>query len=142
MKQAVFLMASIWLCGAHFTTGAQTTRMEGKLVQGMPVQAQPAAQAAADISGKWHFTLNTDGGDREQNALFKVAADQVTGKWDTADVKGTYKEGDLDLAFPFTSDEAGMTATFKVKGKLKDGKLVGTWEFGDYSGTLTGTRGN
>jgi hypothetical protein len=73
-------------------------------------------------------------------ALFKLDGGQVTGKWDTTDVKGTYKDGDLDLAFPLNSEEAGMTATFKVKGKLKDGKLVGNWEFSEYSGTFTAAK--
>jgi hypothetical protein len=99
-----------------------------------------AGTAKTDIAGKWHFTLNTEGGDREAVALFKLDGDQVTGKWDTTDVKGTYKDGDLDLAFPLNSEEAGMTATLKVKGKLKDGKLVGNWEFSEYSGTFTAAK--
>ncbi len=65
----------------------------------------------------------------------------MTGKWNnSADVKGTYKDGALDLAFPYNSDEAGMTATLKMKGKLQDGKLTGNWEFADYSGTFVATR--
>ena len=104
-------------------------------------QSPPPAAASDDISGKWHFVYNTEGGDRDSSADFKLQGDQVTGKWNsTADVKGTYKNGDLDLAFPYNSEEAGMTATLKMKGKLKDGKLVGNWEFADYSGAFTGTR--
>lgn len=98
------------------------------------------AAATSDLTGKWHFTLNTEGGDREVEALFKVDGDQVTGTWDKTDVKGTYKDGDLDLAFPLNSEEAGMTATLKIKGKLKADKLSGNWEFSEYSGTFTAAK--
>jgi hypothetical protein len=110
------------------------------MIPGQTQQSQPAV-ASVEIAGKWHFTLNTDGGDRDVEALFKVDGDQLTGKWDTTDVKGTYKDGDLELAFPLHSEEAGMTATLKVKGKLKDGRLIGNWEYSEYSGTFTATKG-
>ena len=93
-----------------------------------------------DISGKWHFVYQTEGGERENDANFKVDGEQVTGKYGSADVKGTFKDGELDLAFPYNSDEAGMTATLKMKGKLKDGKLTGNWQYGDYDGTFVATR--
>lgn len=111
-----------------------------RVMRGARPQPPQAAGGTVDIGGAWHFTLNTEGGDREAVALFKLDGGQVTGKWDTTDVKGTYKDGDLDLAFPLNSEEAGMTATFKVKGKLKDGKLVGNWEFSEYSGTFTAAK--
>ena len=102
---------------------------------------QAAAAPANDISGKWHFIYQTEGGDRDSDADFKLDGDQVTGKWNgTANVKGTFKDGSLDLAFPYNSDEASMTATLKMKGKLQDGKLTGNWEFADYSGTFVATR--
>lgn len=103
-------------------------------------QAAQAPASSADISGKWHFIYQTEGGERENDGNFIVNGDQVSGKYASADVKGTYKDGDLNLAFPFDSDEAGMKAILKMKGKLKDGKLVGTWEFADYSGEFTATR--
>ncbi len=99
-----------------------------------------SANSTSDISGKWHFVFQTDGGDRENDADFKLEGDQVTGKWNSAAVKGTFKDGDLNLAFPYTSDEAGMTATLKLKGKLAAGKLGGTWEYGEYSGAFTAGR--
>jgi hypothetical protein len=101
---------------------------------------QQAAAGSSDITGKWHFVFQTEGGDRENEADFKLRGDQVTGKWNSTDVKGTFKDGDLNLAFPYTSDEAGMTATLKLKGKLADGKLAGTWEYSEYTGMFTATR--
>jgi hypothetical protein len=97
-------------------------------------------QAADDISGKWHFVNQTQGGERESDAVFHLDGEQVTGKYSGADVKGTFSHGDLDLAFPFNSDEAGMTSTLKLKGKLKDGRLTGNWQFADYDGTFVATR--
>jgi hypothetical protein len=96
----------------------------------------------AGINGKWHFVMDTPGGDRLIDADFTVAADgKVTGKWGTTDVAGTYKDGKLDLSFQTTSEETGQTAPLKLVGKLDDtGALIGTWEFSAYDGTFKATR--
>ena len=96
----------------------------------------------AGINGKWHFVMDTPGGDRMIDADFTVASDgKVTGKWGTTDVAGTYKDGKLDLNFSTTSEESGETAPLKVVAKLDStGALVGTWEFSAYSGTFKATR--
>jgi hypothetical protein len=96
--------------------------------------------ADPDIAGKWHFVLDTPGGDREVDAEFMVDGGKVTGKWGTTDVAGTYSDGKLTLAFPFTSEEAGDTATMKVTGKLDSGSLTGDWEFSSYAGTFKASR--
>ena len=106
--------------------------------------ARPVANAQeSPINGKWHFVLDTPGGDREVDCDFTVGGDgKVTGKFGETDVAGTYKEGQLDLNFEFTSDEAGETAAMRIAGKLDDAiaALVGTWEFSSYSGTFKATR--
>jgi hypothetical protein len=96
----------------------------------------------AGINGKWHFVMDTPGGDRLIDADFTVAADgTVTGKWGTSEVAGTYKDGKLDLNFSTTSEESGQTAPLKLVGKLDDaGALVGTWEFSSYGGEFKATR--
>jgi len=101
-------------------------------------QAQPVL--GADISGKWNFQLETDGGPREVSPTFHLGGTKVTGKWDTADVKGTFVDGKLDLAFPLTSAEAGMTGTLKVSGELQGEELSGKWEFEGYTGTFKAKR--
>jgi hypothetical protein len=103
--------------------------------------ATPAATANG-INGQWHFVLETPGGDREVDADFTVDNDgNVTGKWGPSDVAGTYKEGKLDLTFPFTSDEVGTTADMKITGKLDESAaLAGDWEFSEYNGTYKATR--
>jgi len=65
----------------------------------------------------------------------------VTGKFGTTDVAGIYKEGQLDLNFPFTSDEAGVTADMKITGKLDEAAAInGSWDFSAYNGTFKATR--
>src|SRR6185369_10978167 len=83
------------------------------------VMGRPVANAQdAGINGKWHFVLETPGGDREVDADFTVDADgNVTGKWGNSDVAGIYKEGKLALDFQFTSEEVGATAAMKIDGK-------------------------
>jgi hypothetical protein len=111
------------------------------LIMGRPaLHAQDAA--ANGINGKWHFVLETPGGDREVDAEFTVDNDgNVTGKWGPSDVAGVYKEGKLDLKFQFTSDEVGTTADMTITGKLDEtAALAGDWEFSEYNGTYKATR--
>jgi hypothetical protein len=96
----------------------------------------------AGINGKWHFVLETPGGDREVDADLAVDSDgNVTGKWGSADVAGTYKDGKLALDFQFTSEEVGATAAMKIDGKLDEtAALAGNWAFTEYNGTYKATR--
>jgi hypothetical protein len=99
------------------------------------------AQGAATIDGKWHFVLDTPGGDREVDSEFAVDKDgKVTGTWGTAAVAGTFADGKLNMSFTITSDEAGETAPIKITGKLDQGDLTGDWEFTSYSGTFKASR--
>lgn len=107
------------------------------------VMGSPTAQAQdKSVGGKWHFVLETPGGEREVDADFTVDADgNVTGKWGSADVAGTYKDGKLALDFQFTSEEVGATAAMKIDGKLDDAAaLAGDWAFTEYNGTYKATR--
>ena len=100
-----------------------------------PVSAAPKA----DVSGKWHFVLQTEGGDREREATFQQQGKKVTGKWDDADVQGTFDDGKLDLEFPVMTEEVGK-GTLKISGQAAEDSLTGTWEFQSYSGTFKATR--
>ncbi|WP_348261463.1 hypothetical protein P8935_16865 [Telmatobacter sp. DSM 110680] len=108
------------------------------LVMGRPV----ASAQDTGVNGKWHFVLETPGGDREVDADFTVDADgNVTGKWGASDVAGTYKDGKLALDFQFTSEEVGATAAMKIDGKLDDSAaLAGDWAFSEYNGSFKATR--
>jgi hypothetical protein len=99
----------------------------------------PAATADG-VVGKWLFVLDTPGGTREAPAELSVDGEKVAGKWaGTTEVKGTYKEGQLELAFPYNSEEAGQN-TLKLSGKLEPEGISGKWEFGEYAGTFKATR--
>jgi hypothetical protein len=95
---------------------------------------------AAGIAGKWEVALETAGGPRAAVADFKVDGEKVTGTWDTTEVQGTFKDGALNLSFPYASAEGGMTGTLTLKGQLEGDAITGTWAFGDYSGTFKATR--
>ena len=95
---------------------------------------------SADLNGKWTFVFQTDDGERTSQAMFQTDGDKVSGKWEKADVKGTFVGGKLELAFPLTSDEAGMTADLKISGKLEGQTLSGTWQYGEYGGAFKATK--
>jgi hypothetical protein len=103
---------------------------------------QTATPQHSAIDGKWHFVLDTPGGDRDMEAEFAVDADgKVTGKFGDTDVAGTFKDGHLALNFQLTSEESGETAAMKIDGKLDDtAALAGTWEFSSYNGTFKASR--
>lgn len=101
----------------------------------LPLHAAPKT----DISGKWHFVLETEGGDQEREATFQQDGKKVTGKWADADVQGTFEDGKLNLEFPMTTEEVGK-GTLTIKGQLAEDSLTGTWEFQSYSGTFKATR--
>jgi hypothetical protein len=96
----------------------------------------------AGVSGKWHFVLDTPGGDRELDADLAVDADgKVTGTFGKTSAAGTYKDGALNLDFSFYSEEAGETNQMKIKGKLDDtASLSGTWQFSTYDGAFKAVR--
>jgi hypothetical protein len=96
--------------------------------------------AASEIDGKWEFVMQTDGGERRVTPELKADGEKVSGKWDRADVAGTFKDNELLLSFPLTSTEGQMTAKLNIKAKLSAGQLTGNWEFGGYSGSFTGKK--
>ena len=93
-----------------------------------------------DLKGKWHFVLDTEGGDREVDAAFGVHDGDVTGKWNqNEDVHGKFASGKIDLAFDITSEEAGK-GTLTLKGDLAGDTIKGNWTFQSYDGTFKATR--
>lgn len=108
-----------------------------------------AAQAgnekpAATVAGKWHFVLNTQGGDRDIDADFQQDGKNVTGKFGKDDAKGTFDDGKLNMEFTVNSEEAGP-GTMKIAALLDvaspdKNALKGTWEFQTYSGSFNATR--
>ena len=104
--------------------------------------SQAAAPAHSAIDGKWHFVLDTPGGDRDVDAEFAVDTDgKVSGEFGKTPVAGTFKDGQLALNFSFTAEETGETAEMKIDGKLDDSAaLVGSWAFSAYNGAYKASR--
>jgi hypothetical protein len=103
---------------------------------------QAVAQDHSTIDGKWHFVLDTPGGDRDIDAEFTADPDgKVTGHFGKDAVAGTFKDGQLSLVFSMTAEETGETADMKLSGKLDDSAaLVGDWAFSAYNGAFKATR--
>jgi hypothetical protein len=114
----------------------------GLMIGSTMAQAQAGGAPAGGINGKWHFVLDTPGGDRESEADFTIDADgKVTGMWGKSSVAGTFRDGKLSLAFQMTADETGETAEMKLTGTLDDKSiLTGKWQFSAYDGTFTASR--
>ena len=61
------------------------------------------AQAAGNVSGKWHCVLQTEDGERVIEPICRQDGEKVTGKWRDGDVKGTFSNGKLNVEIPVTS---------------------------------------
>ena len=96
-------------------------------------------QGATNVSGKWHFVLQTEDGERVIEPTFQQDGDKITGKWRDSDVKGTFSNGKLDVEFSVNSEEVGP-GIMKLKGALAGESLSGDWTFLEYKGTFRGTR--
>jgi hypothetical protein len=100
----------------------------------------------AGLDGRWDFTFQTEDGVREAKIALQVNGSEVTGKVlsaaqdESIDVKGTCSEGDVYLEFPYYSDEAGVKAEVKMKGKLDADSIKGGWQFDNHSGEFTAKR--
>jgi len=96
------------------------------------------ADTVAPVEGKWTFVAERT--DDHTEALrtvleLKVDGEDVTGKLGEAKVKGTYKDGKLALAFPFTP-EGAEERELKIDGALQESAIKGDWVWG---GMIAGT---
>jgi hypothetical protein len=111
----------------------------------LALAAAPALWAA-DVDGKWRFVLDTPVGERITPMEIKVQGDNVSGSASAAEggptieIKGTYVNGEIDIRFPYNSEEAGVTADLIFKGKLNGDEISGEWIFDQYSGPFKATR--
>ena len=98
-----------------------------------------AREGKAGIAGKWHFVLDTEGGDRAFDLTFKQDGDRITTTTKDGEHEVKYADGKFNLEFP-TSDEQAGDGILKLKGQLADGALSGDWAFQEYSGTFKATK--
>jgi hypothetical protein len=99
---------------------------------------------AADISGKWIFTVQTDAGGGTPTMVFKQSGEKLTGtytgQFGTSDLTGTVK-GD-EIQFSIDIDAGGQKATIVYKGKIQSAdKMSGSVELAGFgSGTWVGEK--
>ena len=103
------------------------------------VWMMPTAQAF-ELAGRWEFVFDTEGGIRRTVCTLQVDGEQVSGKFDQSDVKGTFRGSTLDLKFPYYSSEGGFEAELRLQGTVEGDGLKGDWTFGEHGGTWTATK--
>ena len=122
-------VAGTWRFGDY--TGA----MKGTL-------AASSTAEGSDVNGVWNFLLITEAGDKPRQVDIRVSGETVSGKSGELPVTGSFKDGVLTLVLKeFFSPDAGFAADLKLTGKVSGKQIAGSWSFGEYSGTLTGARG-
>ena len=94
----------------------------------------PTAKAF-ELAGQWDFVFNTHDGVRHTPVTLQVSGEQVSGKFDKSDIKGTFSGGKLDLKFPHYTAEGGFEAELNLQGAVVGEGLKGDWKFGEHGGT-------
>lgn len=96
--------------------------------------------SAFELAGRWEFVFDTEGGVRRTPVTLQLQGDQVSGKFEKSDVKGTFTSGKLDLKFPHYSAEGGYEAELSLQGAVEGDGLKGNWRFGDHGGAWTAVK--
>jgi len=95
---------------------------------------------AADINGTWNFAFIYQGSEHPRTMTLTVNGDQVTVKSGEDIMKGTFRNGKLEIAGERFDEEAGYKATFKLSGTLEGDQIKGTATWDTYDLTFTATR--
>lgn len=96
--------------------------------------------SAGDLSGKWAFTWDTEGGVRESVVEIKQDGEKLTGKMGEAELAGQTTAEGFELAGKLYSSEAGYTADLRFRGKQDGDKLVGTGAWDAHGVSFTAAR--
>lgn len=111
------------------------------------IPSASAAQASpgVDLTGKWLFTVNTDGGSGTPTVTFTQKGDSLTGHYSSqllgeADLKGTVKDGKFSFTLQGNVQGTAVTVTYTGTIESKDA-LKGSVDLGGMaSGTFTAKR--
>ena len=99
---------------------------------------------AADISGKWSASVETDAGAGSPNFTFKQSGESLTGTYSgqlgEATLTGSVKGDDVEFSFKISPQ--GDAVTVKYKGKLSGASQIkGTVDLGGLgTGTFIATK--
>jgi hypothetical protein len=102
-----------------------------------------ATLLAADVTGNWNASVETDAGSGTPKFVFKQSGETLTGSYagqlGEAPITGTVK-GD-DIEFSFKVSPQGDAVTIKYKGKISGNQIKGTCDLGGLgSGTFTASK--
>ena len=107
--------------------------------------ASAAQSSPVDLTGKWLFTVNTDGGSGTPTVTLTQKGDSLTGHYSSqllgeADLKGTVKDGKFSFSLQGNVQGTAVTVTYIRTIESKDA-LQGWVDLGGMaSGTFTAKR--
>ena len=119
-------------------TTIRSTVLSSLAVLALLGAAQPLT--AGDLSGKWDFTWNTEGGVRNSTIELVQEGDKLSGKFGDADLAGVAKADGFELEGQFHSPEAGYAAALTISGKQEGDKLVGKGQWDSHGMSFTAVR--
>lgn len=107
--------------------------------------AQTDKKPAADITGKWAFSVTSDVGTGTPSLTFKQKGDSISGHYSSQalgeiDFVGTYKDGKIN--FGFNAEAGGQTFAMSFAGAVEgEDDMRGSIDFaGMATGSFTGKR--
>ena len=111
----------------------------------IPSASAAQSSAGVDLTGKWLFTVNTDGGSGTPTVTLTQKGDSLTGHYSSqllgeAELKGTVKEGKVSFTLQASVQGTPVTVTYTGTVESKDA-LKGSVDLGGMaSGTFTAKR--
>lgn len=121
-------------------TLAKIARIALVLLAPAAVHAQAAGKT--DVTGKWLFSVTTDGGTGTPTLTFTQKGDSITGHYSSqllgeSDFNGTVKGNQIAFSFVLSAQGQSLTVTYAGTVESAD-TMKGTAEFGGLgSGTFT-----
>jgi hypothetical protein len=118
-------------------------KMFAKLMSVAGLAVLSMAANAADVSGTWNMTVETQAGDGNPVFTLKQEGEKVTGTYKgqlgEAPVTGTVKGNDLAMSYKLEAQ--GMAIEVKYVGTLDGNNVSGKVSLGDMGeGTFKGTK--
>jgi hypothetical protein len=120
----------------------RNTRLAGFAIRSLVILFLAFPAVAADLSGGWNFVFNTEGGMIEAPVTLTVDGENVTAKMGDTELKGTVREGKLEIAGKHYSPEAGYEAELKLTGKADGNRIAGDGAFDIHTFTFTAEKGD
>ncbi len=95
---------------------------------------------AADLNGKWNFSLAFEWGDYDVTISLEVEGENATGHRIMETFKGTFKDGKLDISGEHFLALENYEATLEFSGELDGDQIKGDASWDDYPATFVAKR--